>query len=202
MSRIVFVDNRDSFTYNLVDELRVLGHAVEVWRNDRSAEALLERALPDGMLVLSPGPGAPADAGCLLALVARAAGRVPLLGICLGHQALVQALGGRVGPAPSPRHGQASAVHHRGHALFDGVPSPFSAGRYHSLAALSLPPSLDAIAHTGDDRAHERVVMAVAGSAMLGLQFHPESILTPCGRHLLSNAIAWLAAAQLTQVAA
>ena len=197
-ARILLLDNRDSFTYNLMDELQALGCIVEVFRNHHPAAALLARAL-GATLVLSPGPGTPASAGCLLELCALAHGRVPVLGICLGHQALVEVLGGTIGLACEPRHGQASAVHHSGHAVFDGVPSPFRAGRYHSLAALTLPHSLTTIA-----RADDGTVMAVADRAAttLGLQFHPESILTPEGRRVLGNALAWLARAPGAAVAA
>lgn len=189
--RILVIDNRDSFTWNLVDELSQLGAVVEVRRNDQPLELLQARARASVALVLSPGPGAPAQAGNLLPLLRSGLGQVPVLGICLGHQALVEALGGTIGRASAPRHGQASPVHHDGHALFDGVASPFNAGRYHSLIATALPDALAAIAHTADG-----TVMAVVGRELplLGLQFHPESILTPSGRTLLRNALAWLAA--------
>ena len=196
--RVVLVDNRDSFTWNLVDELRQLGATVEVWRNHHPASALLARAA-GATLVLSPGPGTPASAGCLLELCERAIDRVPMLGICLGHQALVEALGGRVGRAVTPRHAHASLVHHDLHPLFAGLPNPLRAGRYHSLAALALPPRLEAIAHAEDG-----TVMAVADrfAPALGVQFHPESILTPDGRQLLRNALAWLDARAQQGVAA
>jgi anthranilate synthase/aminodeoxychorismate synthase-like glutamine amidotransferase len=193
-ARIVFVDNRDSFTFNLVDELRLLGCTVEVWRADRAPAFLLGRAGDDGVLVLSPGPGRPDEAGCCVPLVREAtARRVPVLGVCLGHQAIVVACGGAVGPAPGPVHGRASPVRHAGHALFAGVATPFAAGRYHSLCATALPPSLAAIAH-GDDG----TVMAVDGThaPLIGLQFHPESILTPEGPRMLANALTLLRSAR------
>lgn len=194
--RLLLVDNRDSFTYNLVHELRQLGGTLEVHRNDRPVAALLDRVAPDGVLVLSPGPGAPEDAGNLLDLLGRAVGRVPVLGVCLGHQALVRALGGRVARSAAPCHGRASAVHHAGHPLFAGIPSPFSAGRYHSLVATELPVALEAIAHTADG-----AVMAVAGRSLpvIGVQFHPESILTPAGHRVLANALDWLTDARRRQ---
>ena len=188
--RLVFVDNFDSFTWNLVDEFARRGCAVEVWRNSVPAETVLARALErsPSLLVLSPGPGAPAEAGCCIELVRRAAERrVPLFGVCLGHQAMVEALGGMVGPAGEVVHGKTSRVRHEGGPLFDGVPSPFPVGRYHSLAATTLPDCLAPIAGT------ERVVMAVQhrSAPQFGVQFHPESILTPDGGQIIDNVIRW-----------
>ena len=128
--RVVMVDNLDSFTFNLVDELARRGCGVEVWRNSADAAGLLERALAPPraeLLVLSPGPGRPAGAGCCLELIRLAAGRIPVLGVCLGHQALVEAFGGRVARAGSIVHGRASMVSHEGDPIFDGLPSPFAA---------------------------------------------------------------------------
>jgi len=188
--RVVFVDNVDSFTYNLVDEFSRRGAQVEVWRNTVPAQVILERALgADGanLIVLSPGPGRPADAGCCPELIRLAAGRVPVFGVCLGHQAIVEVFGGVVDRAPRIVHGKASRVRHHGGPLFDGLPSPLSVGRYHSLAARSVPPPLHAAAE-GDD-----VVMAVehAAAPILGVQFHPESILTPEGGRVIENVIRW-----------
>jgi anthranilate synthase component II len=188
--RLVFIDNFDSFTWNLVDEFARRGALVEVWRNTVGAAHALERALTlrPSLLVLSPGPGAPADAGCCIELVRLAAAeRVPLLGVCLGHQAMVEAFGGVVGPAGEVVHGKTSKVRHQGGLLFDGVPSPFPVGRYHSLAALVLPDALEPIA--GSDR----VIMAVAHrtAPQFGVQFHPESILTPEGGRIIENVIRW-----------
>lgn len=188
--RVVFIDNFDSFTWNLVDEFARRGARVEVWRNTVSAGHALSRTGAGGssLLVLSPGPGAPSQAGCCMELVRRAAeARVPLFGVCLGHQAIVAALGGVVGPAGEVVHGKTSRVRHQGGALFDGVPSPFPVGRYHSLAATTLPDCLLPIAGT------ERVVMAVAhrSAPQFGVQFHPESILTPEGGRIIDNVITW-----------
>ncbi len=188
--RLVFVDNFDSFTWNLVDEFARRGAAVEVWRNSVPAEAVLARAGNGGpsLLVLSPGPGTPAEAGCCVEVVQRAAAaRVPLLGVCLGHQAIVEAFGGVVGPAGEVVHGKTSRVRHEGGPLFSGIPSPFPVGRYHSLAATTLPDCLQPIAGT------ERVVMAVAhrNAPQFGVQFHPESILTPDGGRIIDNVIHW-----------
>ncbi len=192
---VLLIDNFDSFTWNLVDELRRRGARVEVWRNDLSPEDALERALAlpaPRLALLSPGPGAPAQAGCCVPLVRLCAGRVPLLGVCLGHQALVEALGGEVGRAPAVVHGKASAVEHEGTGLFAGLSSPLKVGRYHSLTATRVPSELRVTARAGD------VVMAVEHErhALAGVQFHPESILTPAGGRLLENALAWAAAAE------
>jgi len=187
---VVFIDNFDSFTWNLVDELGRRGAAVRVWRNTLLAEEAIARARErsPSLIILSPGPGAPAAAGCCVALARLAAReRVPLFGVCLGHQAIVEASGGRVGPAGEVVHGKAAPVRHEGHALFEGVPSPFAAGRYHSLAARELPSCLTPIAGSGG------IVMAIAHTTapQLGVQFHPESILTPDGGRILSNVIRW-----------
>ena len=188
--RLVFVDNFDSFTWNLVDEFARRGAEVEVWRNTTPAEQLLQRA--DGgaprLFVLSPGPGTPAGAGCCIELVrAAATARIPLFGVCLGHQAMVEAFGGVVGPAGEVVHGKTSKVRHHGGPLFDGIPATFPAGRYHSLAAASLPPCLEPVAECGP------VVMAIAHrtAPQLGVQFHPESILTPDGGRIIENVMAW-----------
>jgi anthranilate synthase/aminodeoxychorismate synthase-like glutamine amidotransferase len=201
--RVVFVDNYDSFTWNLVDEFARRGVAVEVWRNSTPAELVLQRAQGErpALLVLSPGPGEPKDAGCCIELIQLAAEqRVPLLGVCLGHQAMVEAFGGTVGPAGEVVHGKTSRVRHEGGALFAGVPSPFPVGRYHSLAALRLPPCLAPVAFTeprhptpNSQLPTPDLVMAIAhrGAPQLGVQFHPESILTPDGGRLIDNVLAW-----------
>lgn len=191
--RVVFVDNFDSFTFNLVDEFARRGCAVEVWRNSVSAAHLLGRATGGAgraMIVLSPGPGRPADAGCCLELVRLAAGRVPVFGVCLGLQVIVEAFGGEVGPAGELVHGRASRVHHHGGPLFAGIPSPFVAGRYHSLGARRIGPPLVPLAET------DTLLMAAAHAALpvAGVQFHPESILTPEGTALIGNVLAWAAA--------
>jgi anthranilate synthase component II len=142
---VLFIDNFDSFTFNLVDELRKRGARVEVWRNDVPAERALALALalPEPrLIVLSPGPGTPAEAGCCIPLIRLAAGKVPLFGVCLGHQAIVEAFGGTVGFAGEVVHGKASWIEHAGTGLFAGLPSPFRAARYHSLAATVVPQDL------------------------------------------------------------
>lgn len=193
--RLVFVDNFDSFTWNLVDEFARRGALVEVWRNTVPAREVLARARQDSssLIVLSPGPGTPAEAGCCIELARLAAeALVPLFGVCLGHQAMVEAFGGTVGPAGEVVHGKTSRIRHEGGPLFEGIPSPFPVGRYHSLAATRLPDCLTPIAGT------ERVVMAVAHRTALqfGVQFHPESILTPDGGRIIDNVIKWAADAR------
>lgn len=186
--RVVFVDNFDSFTFNLVDEFARRGCEVEVWRNSAPAAHVVARAEEAGgpcLVVVSPGPGTPTSAGCSIEVCRAAAGRVPLLGVCLGHQALLEAYGGVVESAETVLHGRASRVHHRGDRLFDGIASPFVVGRYHSLAAHTVPADLEMLAATG------RIVMAVRHRRhpLLGVQFHPESILTPEGGRLLDNVL-------------
>lgn len=193
--RVVFVDNFDSFTWNLVDEFARRGAAVEVWRNTTPADHVLGRAAGSApaLVVLSPGPGTPAEAGCCIELIRKAEGVVPVLGVCLGHQAMVEAFGGTVGPAGEVIHGKTSKVEHDGDGLFAGVPSPFVVGRYHSLAAASLPERLAQTAVTVNARTG--IVMAVRhrSAPMVGVQFHPESILTPEGGRIIDNALRWAA---------
>ncbi len=200
--RVVFVDNFDSFTWNLVDEFARRGAGVEVWRNTTPAGTILARALEHtpSLIVISPGPGAPAVAGCCLELIRLAEGRVPLFGVCLGLQAMVEALGGVVGPAGEIVHGKTSAVTHHGDALFDGIASPFVVGRYHSLAAQRMPERLATIASVPAIRrgaGTDAIVMAARHrtAPMLGVQFHPESILTPDGGRIIEHVMAWAATA-------
>jgi anthranilate synthase/aminodeoxychorismate synthase-like glutamine amidotransferase len=184
-SFILLVDNYDSFTYNLYQYLGELGSQTRVIRNDElSAEAAL--ALGPSAVVISPGPGNPDQAGISLDLIRQAAGRVPLLGVCLGHQALGQAFGGRVVRAPKLMHGKVSSIHHDGRTVFAGLPDPFTATRYHSLVVdrASVPDSLEISAWTEDG-----LVMGLRHREhpLEGVQFHPESILTTEGKQLLRN---------------
>jgi para-aminobenzoate synthetase len=182
--RTLLVDNYDSFTYNLYQLIgEVTGRAPVVVRNDASWAAV-RLADFDG-IVVSPGPGRPdrrRDFGISADAIRQ--GRLPVLGVCLGHQGVCQLFGGTVGPAPEPRHGRLSAVHHTGRDLFDGLPSPFEAVRYHSLAVTDLPDELERTAWTDDG-----VLMGVRhrSAPIWGVQFHPESICTEHGRHLLAN---------------
>jgi anthranilate synthase/aminodeoxychorismate synthase-like glutamine amidotransferase len=182
---VLLVDNYDSFTYNLYQYLGELGAEVRVVRNDElTAEAALSLA-PD-RIVISPGPGTPDQAGITLDLIRRAAGRIPVLGVCLGHQALGQAFGGDVRRAPKLMHGKTSEIHHDGKGVFVGLPDPFTATRYHSLVVErgSVPESLEITAWTDDG-----IVMGLRHRehALEGVQFHPESILTTVGKDLLRN---------------
>lgn len=180
---ILLVDSYDSFTYNLAHLLQMTGAEVRVIRNDRITADEAE-ALKPSHLVLSPGPGRPADAGNLMDIVGRLAPRVPTLGVCLGHQAIVEAFGGKVGAARTLVHGKASSVRHHGTGLFAGLASPLEGGRYHSLAATEMPASLEVTAVAEDDE-----VMAVRHRDLpvFGIQFHPESVLTPMGPRIVDN---------------
>jgi len=180
--RILLIDNYDSFAYNLAQALRVLGAEVEVVRNDAlTADAALAR--PHDRIVLSPGPCTPAEAGICVEVCRRS--ERPLLGVCLGHQCLVAALGGRVGRAERVRHGKTSPVTHDGRGLFRGLPDPFTAARYHSLIALEVPPGLEVVARTADRG--ECMAVRHEKRPLFGVQFHPESFLTPDGPRLLQN---------------
>jgi anthranilate synthase component 2 len=187
----LLIDNYDSFTYNLWHYLSELGAEVVVKRNDALSVADALALAPQG-IVLSPGPSDPDRAGICLDLVRRA-GRVPVLGVCLGHQAIGQALGGKVVRAPVPMHGKLSAIHHDGSGVFAGLPDPFNATRYHSLVVerASLPPSLAVTAWTEDG-----LVMGLAHRErpVYGVQFHPESIASQSGHALLKNFLALAAA--------
>jgi anthranilate synthase/aminodeoxychorismate synthase-like glutamine amidotransferase len=180
---ILLIDNYDSFTYNLAHLFGELGAEVTVMRNDAIDAGEAERFAPSH-LVLSPGPGRPRDAGACLAIVERLAPGVPTLGVCLGHQVIVEAFGGEIGQAKRLVHGKPSKIRHDGHGLFQGLPQSFEAGRYHSLAAARLPDGLEVSATCTDDE-----VMAVRHRDLPvdGVQFHPESVLTPLGPELARN---------------
>jgi anthranilate synthase/aminodeoxychorismate synthase-like glutamine amidotransferase len=186
VARVLLIDNYDSFTYNLAHLFGELGAEVVVYRND---EITVDEAaaLEPTHVVISPGPGRPEAAGISEEIVRTFAGRRPLLGVCLGHQAIVSVFGGEVGPARELVHGKATMVAHDGRGLFSGLPEDFLAGRYHSLAATSLPESLQVSATAADGE-----VMAVRHRelAVDGVQFHPESVLTPVGRDLAKNFLA------------
>ncbi|MDY6323212.1 MAG: aminodeoxychorismate/anthranilate synthase component II [Succinivibrio sp.] len=189
--RIIFIDNYDSFSYNLTDEFRVLGNEVTVYRNDADPlqiMTLLEQASKAGekpVLVLSPGPSAPDDANNLVPIIKKALGKFPMLGICLGHQALGQVLGGRVVRASEIIHGKSSDITHCGKGAFTGLPNPLKVARYHSLVVEGLPKNVEVTATCG------KLVMALRESRLnvTGFQFHPESIMTAYGRQLLAQAL-------------
>jgi anthranilate synthase/aminodeoxychorismate synthase-like glutamine amidotransferase len=180
---ILLVDNYDSFTYNLAHLFGELGAEVLVRRNDEVDADEAERLAPSH-LVVSPGPGRPEDAGATIEIVRRLSANTPTLGVCLGHQAIVAAFGGRVGSARELVHGKATEVIHDGRGLFRGLPQGFPAGRYHSLAATTVPSELEVSATSEDGE-----VMAVRHLELPldGVQFHPESVLTPVGRDLARN---------------
>jgi anthranilate synthase/aminodeoxychorismate synthase-like glutamine amidotransferase len=180
---ILLVDNYDSFTYNLAHLFGALGSEVVVRRNDEIEADEAERLAPS-QLVVSPGPGKPRDAGASKEIIRRLAPTTPTLGVCLGHQAIVEVFGGEVGYARELLHGKASPVRHDGTGLFTDVPQPFDAGRYHSLAATRVPEELEPIAYADDGE-----VMAVRHRTLpvVGVQFHPESVLTPDGPTLARN---------------
>jgi anthranilate synthase/aminodeoxychorismate synthase-like glutamine amidotransferase len=186
---VVVIDNYDSFTYNLVQYLQVLGAVCDVRLNDVTTAEDVERAAPDG-IVLSPGPGTPDDAGVTLAVIERLKAKTPILGVCLGHQAIGQAYGGKVVRAPRLMHGKTSVITHDGRTIFTGVPGTFEATRYHSLIVeeSSLPACLKVTA-----RAPEGEIMGVrhVDHPVEGVQFHPESILTEHGLTIMKN---WLEA--------
>ncbi len=180
---ILLIDNYDSFTYNLAHLFGAFGVEVTVLRNDELDVDAAERMGPSH-LVVSPGPGRPADAGISVDVVKRLGATTPTLGVCLGHQAIVEAFGGEVGYARELLHGKASPVLHDGTGLFTGMPAPFDAGRYHSLAATRVPDVLEPTAYADDGE-----VMAVRHRTLpvVGVQFHPESVLTPDGPALARN---------------
>ena len=183
--RVLLIDNYDSFTYNLYQYLCELGADVTVVRNDATTIDDVRALAPD-FVVISPGPGVPRDAGISVDLVRALGATTPILGVCLGHQAITEAYGGVVTRAPELMHGKASQIHHDGRGVFEGLPSPFSAIRYHSLCAApeAVPDVLEVTA-----KSDSGVIMAVRHRQypVYGVQFHPESILTQHGRELLRN---------------
>ena len=183
---ILVIDNYDSFTFNLVQYLWELGATVEVFRNDKIDIAGIRDRRPEA-LVLSPGPCTPSEAGVCVPAIRELSGAVPILGVCLGHQAIGQAFGGRVVRAKRVMHGKTSPIQHDGSGIFSGVRAPLEGGRYHSLVVErdSLPPILRVTASSQDDE--EIMAIAHREHPTVGVQFHPESVLTPDGKRLLAN---------------
>ena len=181
---ILLIDNLDSFTFNLMESIRRLGHEVRVVRNRIDSDWVVEFAEQNGAaIVLSPGPGTPAEAGNCLDIIRKAKGRVLLLGVCLGHQAIIEEAGGTVASAPVPTHGKSSLLYHDATGPFNGIQNPIRVGRYHSLCTKNVPARF---------RIHGEIdgmAMAISDPAamQIGLQFHPESILTPTGDQVLRN---------------
>jgi len=184
--RVLVIDNFDSFTYNIVQALGALGARVEVARADSIAVNGAEAVMPSG-IVISPGPGRPEDAGASMTIARCFSGRVPVLGVCLGHQAVACAFGASVGPAPLLMHGKCSSITHSGSRLFDRVPSPLRATRYHSLVVIES--SLRGTPLRVLARADDHSVMAIGHEThpTYGLQFHPESVMSEHGLHIFSN---------------
>ncbi len=182
---ILLLDNYDSFTYNLAQYLGELGCQVEVHRNDRISVEQIAQRKPE-RIVISPGPCTPQEAGISVELVQKLAGKIPILGVCLGHQAIGAAFGGKIIRAPKLFHGKTSEIRHDGSGVFRGLPNPFTATRYHSLIVerKSLPAELQVTAETDDD-----IIMGMQHReyALMGVQFHPESVLTDSGKQLLKN---------------
>lgn len=199
-TKIILIDNFDSFTYNLVNQLSPLVNTLKVFRNNTSLEQLANNELGQStdnatIIVLSPGPGNPDNAGITLEIIERYKGKLPILGICLGHQAIVQSYQGVVGPARSIVHGKADDIHFCSDEtqIFAGLETPFRAARYHSLVATKISDELKIIATAGKE------VMAVKHKKhkVLGFQFHPESILTPKGTQLMKQSLQWLSAKEI-----
>ncbi len=182
---ILVIDNYDSFTFNLVQYLGEMGHTLKVFRNDAVTTEEIEQLAPQS-IVISPGPGRPENSGIIIQLIREFSGRIPILGVCLGHQAIGAAFGGDIVPAPRIMHGKTSDILHDGRTIFRGLPNPFCATRYHSLVVSpeTLPGCLEISARTEDG-----VIMGLRHREMTveGVQFHPESILTEAGKKLLSN---------------
>lgn len=188
--KVYLLDNFDSFTYNLVDQFRNIGFEVIIYRNDIDENFIAKKILAEKqtLLVLSPGPGTPASAGNMLALLKLLAGKIPILGICLGHQALVEHYGGTVDIAPTTVHGKASPIIHNGKGIFSQLASPLPVARYHSLIATKIPSCLKVTAKT------DNLPMAIQHKShkSIGFQFHPESILTTSGSKLLTQTFDFL----------
>ena len=183
--RLLMIDNYDSFTFNLVQYLGELGAECDVVRNDSIPVEAVQQRDPDAV-VISPGPCTPKEAGISVETVRRYAGHLPILGVCLGHQSIASAFGGKVVAARALMHGKTSLIQHAGQGIFKGLPNPFEATRYHSLAVEreSLPPELEVTARTEDN---EIMGLRHTRHAVIGVQFHPESILTSVGKQLLRN---------------
>jgi anthranilate synthase/aminodeoxychorismate synthase-like glutamine amidotransferase len=194
--KVLFIDNFDSFTYNLVDDFCKRNCQARVYRADTELEELKRVAdeFDPDLLVISPGPGTPDSAGVSLEAVGYFKDKLPILGVCLGHQVIVQYFGGKIGHAPKPMHGKPSRVTHNGEGVFAGIENPLQAGRYHSLVAVEMP---DCLEKTAD---YEGIVMGVRHKQLpiFGVQFHPESILTPAGGKIIENILS-IAQKQKTQ---
>jgi anthranilate synthase/aminodeoxychorismate synthase-like glutamine amidotransferase len=199
-AKLLLIDNYDSFTYNLVQAFLVLGADVRVFRND-AIDIAAAQALAPSHLCISPGPGTPYDAGVSMDMIRAFAGHIPVLGVCLGHQSIVEVFGGKVVRAGRLMHGKTSPIHHDGRTLFAGLPQPCEVGRYHSLIAQpeSLPATLEVSAHTAEGE-----IMGVRHKELVveGVQFHPESVLSPDGPKLMENFLRFTAGERRAERAA
>ncbi len=208
-TKIFMLDNLDSFTYNLVDEFQCLGFEPTIYRNTISADFIVKQIQAceqPVLIVLSPGPGDPNSAGCLMELIEKTAGKYPMLGICLGHQALVQHYGGKVERAPEIIHGKSSNVHHVASGAFENIINPLPVARYHSLVATNVKAPLTLLAHcslnttvAGEENTQLAMAIGHENHAIIGFQFHPESILTTYGSNLLAQSIHYLIAQENTK---
>ncbi len=190
MTNVLMIDNHDSFTFNIVETLERLGAKVRTVRNEIDPQTALDDAAESrSLILLSPGPGRPEGAGCCLDLIRLAKGKAPLVGVCLGHQAIVLEAGGEVVRAPEPVHGKVSLLEHDGEGPFAGLQAPIRIGRYHSLCTPNPPERFRVHARIGD------MAMAISDrdAKQVGLQFHPESVLTPAGQKILANVLGLLA---------
>lgn len=189
MANIFLIDNIDSFTYNLVDQLRNNNHKVIVYRNNLPISLIIKKIIKTkkSILMISPGPGIPSNAGCILELIKILIGKVPIIGICLGHQAIIEVYGGNIVPADEILHGKSSMIHHDEKYMFHNIPNPLPVARYHSLIGKNIPAKLKINAF------YKNMVMAVRNNndKVCGFQFHPESILTTQGEKLLNQTISW-----------
>ncbi|URJ23751.1 glutamine amidotransferase-related protein [Blochmannia endosymbiont of Camponotus sp.] len=190
MVNVILLDNIDSFTYNLVDQLRNHGHQVLIYTNQLPASIITDTLsnMVDPILMLSPGPGSPSKAGCMTKLIAQLHRQIPIIGICLGYQAIVEFYGGRISQSKEIFHGKSSLIHHDNSAMFSNIPNPFLVGRYHSLIGSCIPNNLKINAYY-----NKHTAMAVRNDSdrICGFQFHPESILTTHGTQLIQQTIAW-----------
>ncbi|WP_343192404.1 gamma-glutamyl-gamma-aminobutyrate hydrolase family protein (plasmid) [Buchnera aphidicola (Formosaphis micheliae)] len=189
MANILFIDNIDSFTYNLVDQLRVSKHNVIIYRNYVPIQTITRTIIKmkNPILILSPGPGHPKDSGCILKLLLEFRGKIPIVGICLGHQAIVYAYSGEIGYASTISHGKTSFINHDGKDMFISISNPFIAARYHSLICKKVPDQFVVNAH------YNKMIMGIKNNneRICGFQFHPESILTTQGTKLLNQTLDW-----------
>ncbi|WP_343128826.1 aminodeoxychorismate/anthranilate synthase component II (plasmid) [Buchnera aphidicola (Kurisakia onigurumii)] len=190
MTNIIVLDNFDSFIYNLVDHLRYKNHQVNIYRNDIKPNIIIEHLLhlKNSILILSPGPGTPKNSGYMMNILKEIKGKIPVIGICLGFQAIIELYGGKIGLSKEILHGKKSLIYHDEKDMFQNIPNPFFAARYHSLVGINIPNDLKINAH------HSSLPMAIKNiqDVICGFQFHPESILTVEGTKILDQTLDWI----------